>query len=57
MPHAEKRDGKLTGFWYGEVDRRHKGGERFPTPVRDQDKSRGLRSLREGDRRGAAGAR
>ena len=29
MPHAEKRDGKLTGFWYGEVDRRHKGGERF----------------------------
>jgi hypothetical protein len=26
---AEKRDGKLTGFWYGEVDRRHKGGERF----------------------------
>ena len=22
MPHAEKRDGKLTGFWYGEVDRR-----------------------------------
>jgi hypothetical protein len=29
MPHAEKRDGKLTGFWYGEVDLRHKGGERF----------------------------
>ena len=40
MPHAEKRDGKLTGFWYGEVDRRHKGGERF---------------RREGDRRGAPG--
>jgi integrase len=30
MAHAEKRDGKLTGFWYGEVDRRHKpGGMRF----------------------------
>ena len=42
MPHAEKRDGKLIGFWYGEVDRRHKGGERF---------------RREGDRRGAAEAR
>jgi hypothetical protein len=28
MPHAEKRDGKLTGFWYGQVDLRHKGGER-----------------------------
>jgi integrase len=26
----EKRDGKLTGFWYGEVDRRNKpGGLRF----------------------------
>ena len=24
MPHAEKRDGKLTGFWYGEVDLRHR---------------------------------
>jgi hypothetical protein len=23
MAHAEKRDGKLTGFWYGEVDLRH----------------------------------
>jgi hypothetical protein len=30
MPHAEKRDGKLTGFWYGEVDLRHKGGARRP---------------------------
>jgi integrase len=29
MASAEKRDGKLTGFWYGEVDRRHKGGLRF----------------------------
>jgi hypothetical protein len=29
MPHAEKRDGKLTGFWYGEVDLRHKGGARL----------------------------
>jgi integrase len=25
----EKREGKLTGFWYGEVDRRNKGGQRF----------------------------
>jgi hypothetical protein len=29
MPHAEKRDGKLTAFWYGEVDLRHKCGEVF----------------------------
>lgn len=30
MPSPEKRDGKLTGFWYGEVDRRNKpGGLRF----------------------------
>jgi hypothetical protein len=25
MPHAEKRDGKATGFWCGEVDLRHRG--------------------------------
>lgn len=29
MPNQEKRNGKATGFWYGEVDRRAKGGERF----------------------------
>lgn len=29
MAYAETRDGKLTGFWYGEVDLRHKGGGRF----------------------------
>jgi integrase len=29
MSSPEKRDGKLTGFWYGEVDRRNKGGQRF----------------------------
>lgn len=29
MAHAEKRDGKLTGRWMGEVDLRHKGGPRF----------------------------
>lgn len=30
MASPEKRDGKLTGFWYGEVDRRHTpGGQRF----------------------------
>jgi integrase len=29
MPNPEKRDGKLTGFWYGEVDYRTKGGRRF----------------------------
>jgi hypothetical protein len=29
MPDAEKGEGKLIGFWYGEVDLRHKGGERF----------------------------
>jgi hypothetical protein len=28
-PQAEKRSGKLTGWWYGEVDNRHKGGVRF----------------------------
>jgi hypothetical protein len=29
MAQAEKRNGKLTGWWYGEVDNRHKGGVRF----------------------------
>ena len=29
MPHAEKRDGKATDWFYGEVDLRHKGGGRF----------------------------
>lgn len=29
MAHAEKRDGKLTGRWMGEVDLRHKSGLRF----------------------------
>lgn len=29
MASQEKRDGKATGFWYGEVDRRHKGEGRF----------------------------
>ena len=29
MAHAEKRDGKLTGSWIGEVDQRHKSGPRF----------------------------
>lgn len=35
MPYPEKREGKLTGHWYAEVDLRHKGGprmrERFET--------------------------
>jgi hypothetical protein len=34
MPHAEKREGKPTGFWYGEVDLRHKGGARMTVLVR-----------------------
>lgn len=29
MASPEKRCSKLTGFWYGEVDKRAKGGERF----------------------------
>lgn len=29
MASPEKRGDKLTGFWYGEVDWRRKGGERF----------------------------
>jgi integrase len=29
MASPEKRDGTLTGFWYGEVDRRTKGEGRF----------------------------
>ena len=29
MPSPEKRDGKLTGHWYGEVDRRAQGGQGF----------------------------
>jgi hypothetical protein len=29
MAYPEKRDGKLTDRWIGEVDRRHKGGIRF----------------------------
>jgi hypothetical protein len=29
VPQAEKRSGKLTGWWYGDVDNRHKGGVRF----------------------------
>ena len=41
MPHAEKRDGKLTGFWYGEVDRRHKGGERFRRRFETKGKAEG----------------
>ena len=41
MPHAEKRDGKLTGFWYGEVDRRHKGGERFRRRFETKAKAEG----------------
>jgi hypothetical protein len=41
MPHAEKRDGKLTGFWYGEVDLRHKGGARRPRCSRRAPKSYG----------------
>ena len=41
MPHAEKRDGKLTGFWYGEVDRRHKGGERFRRRFETKAKAKG----------------
>ena len=41
MPHAEKRDGKLTGFWYGEVDRRHNGGARRPRCSHDAPRSYG----------------
>jgi hypothetical protein len=41
MPHAEKRGGKLTGFWYGEVDRRHKGGERFRRRFETKAKAEG----------------
>lgn len=29
MSYAEKREGKLSGRWVGEVDHRHKGGPRF----------------------------
>ena len=45
MPHAEKRDGKLTGFWSGEVDRRHKAGERwvtYATALRSAEATKGL---------------
>ena len=42
MPHAEKRDGKLTGFWYGEVDLRHKGGERLRRRFETKAKAEGL---------------
>ena len=41
MPHEEKRDGKLTGFWYGEVDRRHKDGERFRRRFETKEKAEG----------------
>ena len=48
MAYAETRDGKLTGFWYGEVDLRHKGGGRFRRRFETEGRSR-LRSRCEGD--------
>jgi hypothetical protein len=42
MPHAEERDGKLTGWFYGEIDLRHKGGARLRRRFETKAKAEGL---------------